>query len=76
VLDTEEWYFQQAVEVALAKGSGVSQLRIQNVEVTYTMDATFVIATLLGEVPPISETFLQFCYSYFTLFFFVFLNVF
>lgn len=54
-LETQEWQFRQGLQLALSQGAKVSQLRIQNMQVTYNRDTTFVIATLLGEVLSINH---------------------
>lgn len=54
-LDTREWQFRQEVQLLLSSETRVSPLRIQNMQVTYSLDRTYVITTLLGQVSPQSE---------------------
>ncbi|XP_070195925.1 uncharacterized protein [Littorina saxatilis] len=51
-LETREWRFKQEVQLLLASETKVSPLRVQNMQVTYNLDLTYVVLTLLGQVSP------------------------
>ena len=55
-LDTREWQFKQEVQLLLSSETRVSPLRIQNLQVMYNLDRTYVITTLLGQVSPQSKS--------------------
>ncbi|XP_076462226.1 uncharacterized protein LOC143294704 isoform X2 [Babylonia areolata] len=51
-LDSEEWRFKADLQAKLGLLLQVTPLRIQNLRVTYNLDRTYVLATLLDQVAP------------------------
>ena len=54
-LEQNEEQFKENLQKAIATSIRISQLRIQNLKVMYNGVATFVLGTLLGEIPGISK---------------------